>query len=351
MRWYFSERHRGHDPVHEVEGGQLGPAQEVAERAEVIAQALRSDARFEEHQPRAFGRAPIEAVHDPAMVDWLEQAWAEAGSEHRLRERFPDTIRHPGLVIPGASSPVPTGHRDAGLGYYCFDTMTPIVAGTAAAALSAVDVALSALEWTLASGETTYGCCRPPGHHAAAAMIGGYCYLNNAAIAAQQMTTQLAAPVAIIDVDYHHGNGTQAIFYDRDDVFYLSLHGDPDRAFPYFTGYPDEVGTGAGRGWTANVGLEAGTDDHTYSEALARALDAVERAGVAGLVVSLGVDTYREDPISDLALSTEAYGPMGARLAALGLPTVVLQEGGYDRAHLGVNVREFLVGIGALPGD
>jgi acetoin utilization deacetylase AcuC-like enzyme len=234
------------------------------------------------------------------------------------------------------------------LGHYSFDTQTPIVQGTYEASRSAVDVALSALENTLSTRDVSYGLCRPPGHHASTAMIGGYCFFNNAAIAAAEMARRLNGPVAVIDVDYHHGNGTQSIFYDRDDVFYASLHGSPKRAFPYFLGYANERGAGRGAGWNHNVELPKGCSDTEYLDELKRVLDVVTPKSVVGAVISLGVDTFENDPISDLGLTKDAYHPMGRLLAGLALPTVVVQEGGYDQIELGENVRSFLRGIGGL---
>ena len=189
-----------------------------------------------------------------------------------------------------------------------------------------------------------YGLCRPPGHHATTSLYGGYCFFNNAAIAAAHVAATTGARVAVLDVDYHHGNGTQQIFYERDDVAFVSLHGDPARAYPYHTGFADETGAGRGRGSTCNVPLAAGTDDDAYLDALARALDAVERFDPAVVVVSLGVDTYIGDPMCDLALSTEGMGRVGAAVAGLGRPLVVLQEGGYADTALGANVATWLLG-------
>jgi acetoin utilization deacetylase AcuC-like enzyme len=208
-----------------------------------------------------------------------------------------------------------------------------------------VDVALTAVDLALGGERLVYGLCRPPGHHAARAMYGGYCFFNNAAIAAQDVVARGAGRIAILDVDYHHGNGTQQIFYARDDVLYVSLHGDPDRAYPYLAGFAEETGAGAGAGANLNLPLPVRCDDGAYLAALGRGLEAIERSGVETLIVSLGIDTYERDPICDLALTTAGYHEVGRRVAALGLTTIVLQEGGYFVPHLGENVRNWLLGL------
>jgi acetoin utilization deacetylase AcuC-like enzyme len=196
-----------------------------------------------------------------------------------------------------------------------------------------------------------YALCRPPGHHAARAMFGGYCFLNNAAIAAEHVVRRTGEPAAILDVDYHHGNGTPQIFYARGDDQYVSLHGDPDRAYPYFTGSADEVGTGAGDGANVNLPLPAGCSNEEYLANLDRGLEAIGAFGGSVVVVSLGIDTYGRDPICDLALTTEAYHEAGKRVAALGRSALVLQEGGYFVPDLGQNVRNWLLGLQGRPRD
>jgi acetoin utilization deacetylase AcuC-like enzyme len=192
---------------------------------------------------------------------------------------------------------------------------------------------------------TSYGLCRPPGHHASTFLYGGYCYFNNAAVAAHHAAATTGGKVTVLDVDYHHGNGTQQIFYDRGDVQYVSLHGDPIRAYPYTIGYADETGTGDGQGANLNIPLPAKTDDETYLGHLSRALEAIAAFRPTVLVVSLGLDTYLTDPICDLALTTDGFGACGRLVGELDLPTVVLQEGGYDIDALGENVRRWLLGL------
>jgi acetoin utilization deacetylase AcuC-like enzyme len=346
MRWFYSEKHELHSPDRELRFGTPTRGFEVPRRAQIIAAALSNDDDFERGALRGFDRECIDRVHDSAMVDWLEEVWQECRPFSDFDEVIPDVFRHSGFGEAAGAPRAPKNSPKARLGFYSFDTMTPIVEGTYEASRSAVDVAMSALENTLSAGGVSYGLCRPPGHHASASMVGGYCFFNNAAIAAAEMTRRLNGPVAIVDVDYHHGNGTQSIFYDRDDVFYTSLHGSPDRAFPYYLGYRDEKGSGPGLGWNHNVELAKGCSDRQYLDELERVLDLVAQRNVVGAVISLGVDTFFNDPISDLGLTQDAYCAMGRLLAQLVVPTVVVQEGGYDQIELGSNVRQFLRGIG-----
>jgi acetoin utilization deacetylase AcuC-like enzyme len=350
MKWFHSDTHLLHDPDREVWAGTPTPGSEVPRRAEAIAEALGADPVFELGEVREHGIEPIERVHDPALVRWLESAWAECRPLSETREIIPDTVRHAGMAagLPERAEPMdsPLGR----LGYWCFDTMTPLVEGTYRAARGAVDVALSALDAVAGGEPSAYALCRPPGHHAARGMIGGFCFFNNAAIVADEWSRRIDAPVAILDVDIHHGNGTQAIFYERPDVVYASLHADPVRAFPYFTGYPDESGAGAGAGANRNHTLAAGCDDHIFLMTMGEALDYLRSFTPGGLVVSLGVDTCASDPLSDLAVTSGGLPAMGGLVRGLGLPTVVVQEGGYGTASLGFNVRVWLRGLaGAEP--
>jgi acetoin utilization deacetylase AcuC-like enzyme len=347
MKVVSTAKHLLHDNTIEVEWGIPQGHWEAPVRAEVIENNLRRDPeRFAFTDPTEHGRSPIDAVHEPAMVDFLETAWARFQEVRPQREVFPDSILHPALREDMAPAPVPSGVH-AALGYWCFETMTPLVTGTYEAARAAVDVALTATDIVLGGERAAYGLCRPPGHHAPRAAFGGYCYFNNAAISAHAIASATGTKVTVLDVDYHHGNGTQQIFYTRDDVQYVSIHGDPNRAYPYLIGYDDETGAGRGLGHTLNLPLGTRTDDVQYLAALGRALDAVDRFDPGIVVVSLGVDTHERDPIGDFAVTTEAYERHGAMVAALGRPLVILQEGGYHVPSLGENVQRWLLGAGA----
>lgn len=340
-----SPLHALHEPPREVSGGREVPAFEIGARATSILAAVEADGGFQLQAPDGFGLEPILAVHDPGLVRYLETAWDEwlaggTGGDSIV----PDTIRHPGLRPMGDAGPEPESPCGR-VGYWTFDTATPIVAGTWQAARSAVDVAITTAARVLAGAPVAYGLCRPPGHHAARDLFGGYCYMNNAAITAHWSTQRTGATVAILDVDVHHGNGSQAIFWERPDVLYVSLHSDPRGMYPYYVGYADEVGGGAGMGRNLNLPLPQGTDDAAYLAALEVGLARIADFGASMLVVSLGLDTYALDPIGGFGLTASGYTAIGRRVALLGLPTVILQEGGYHVGDLGRNVVAWLRGF------
>jgi acetoin utilization deacetylase AcuC-like enzyme len=343
MRVVYSAEHRLHNPEREIVFGVSGPMNESPERAERIRAALADDGGFVFTDPTAHGLGPIEAVHDAGLIWFLERAWHEWQPAHSGAELVPDTVLHPALRQGMGPAPEP-GSVLGGIGYWAFDTTTPIVAGTYAAARAAVDVALTTADLVLGGERAAYGLCRPPGHHAPRAAFGGYCYFNNAAVAAEYLTRQTTEPVAILDVDYHHGNGTQQIFFARANVLYVSLHADPSREYPYFSGFADETGAADGLGTTLNIPLPAGVTDDQYLAALEPALARVAEFGGSTLVVSLGLDTYVEDPLCDFKLTTSVYHEVGRRVAALGRRLVVLQEGGYFLPRLGENARQWLLG-------
>jgi acetoin utilization deacetylase AcuC-like enzyme len=337
----WSDAHRQHAPEHEVNLGLAIPTFERPDRAERIHRSLAADARFDLVAPSAHGRAPIEAVHAPGLIDFLERAWPELNERHGRDEFTAEVMFHAALRRGMEAGHEPT-EIEAAFGWWCFETATPLVQGTYAAARASVDIALTAADHVLAGDRVAYGLCRPPGHHAASDVYGGFCFFNNAAVVAEHIVRSTGATVTVLDVDYHHGNGTQQIFYDRPDVQFVSLHGDPVRAYPWFLGHADETGTAAGRGTTLNVPLAAGTDDDTYLARLADVAEVIAAFGPSVLVVSLGTDTYWNDPISDLTLTADGYSRCGALVASLGVPTVVVQEGGYDIDAIGANVHAWL---------
>jgi acetoin utilization deacetylase AcuC-like enzyme len=350
----FSPDHALHDAPHEFLDGKLIAPHEAPIRVRMILDALERAGIGPIQLPRAFDLDPIRAVHDHDYLAYLAQAyerWVAAGGDAAA-------------VLPSTLAVRWMSRRSIGPlvapGYYSFDLSAPIVAGTYRAARAAADAALTGAALLLEGQRLAYALCRPPGHHAGRDLYGGYCYLNNAAIAAHflgvgswelgigeanQLPTpnsQLPHRVAVLDIDFHHGNGTQQIFYERDDVQYVSLHGDPNRAYPYFAGYADECGGGRGLGSTLNLPFPPGTDDVTYQTGLARAVDAIDAFGPTTLVVSLGVDTFELDPIADFALTTDGFARAGDTVAELGRPTIVLQEGGYHVPTIGENVRTWL---------
>jgi acetoin utilization deacetylase AcuC-like enzyme len=339
MKTFYSPAHLGHAPKEEFEAGRLSPAVEVPARAESV------KARIEERKigpvlpPRAYGDEPILRVHNPDLVGFLGEA-------------HDDWIRRYGLsaadAIPSAwptrgMRPQTAADVESRLGSFAFDTATPITKGTWAAARAAVDVALSAADSIRTGDGAAFALTRPPGHHASADIFGGYCYLNNAAIAAQWLADSGLRP-AILDVDYHHGNGTQAIFYARKDVFYGSLHADPAFAYPHFAGFSDERGAGEGENANLNLPMPAGTDWSAYSRTLAHAFDAVGAFGPDVVVISLGLDTFERDPISAFKLKSADYLRMGEAIARFGKPTLFVFEGGYDLHSLAENTVNVLEG-------
>ena len=351
MKVVYTLRHRLHHPEHEVEGGKAQEPFEHPGRAEIIRSALAADPAFEFVAPDEWGTDPIEAVHDPGLVAFLSTAWEEYQQTHSYtHDVVPDVFALSGIRAGMETTGEPTaiGMR---LGWWCFETTTPLTQGTYAAARSSVDVAMTAADLVLGGEQVAYGLCRPPGHHAARSVYGGYCFFNNAAVVAQHVASSTGAKVAVLDVDYHHGNGTQQIFYDRDDVQFVSLHGDPARAYPYLTGFVDERGAGRGNGTTSNYPLPARTEDDAFLGALTAACADVASFGADFVVVSLGLDTYFDDPISDLSVTADGFEQSGAIIRDLGVPTVVLQEGGYATEELGENARRWLHGIRPIGPD
>jgi acetoin utilization deacetylase AcuC-like enzyme len=344
-----SDHHLAHDGLVELMAGQPVACFESPDRATVIREALLATGDYALEPPVEHGPDPIAAVHSLELVDLVEYVWADAvaAGHDPSRPLLPDTFLLGAYGAGMQLERLPLGRHDR-LGAFCFDTATPIVAGTAEAAHAAVDIALTALDRVLDGEPIAYALCRPPGHHAGRSLIGGYCFFNNAAIVAESVLARGAERVAILDVDFHHGNGTQGIFWEREEVLYASLHGDPAGIYPYFSGYAVERGAGAGEGATVNVPLPPGTDGDAYLAALAEALGAIRDFDPdAPLVLSLGFDTYHGDPICNLALQTDDYVRVGSAIASLGLPVVAIQEGGYAIEALGANAVEFLGALGS----
>lgn len=327
----YSEKHLLRNPRTELYGGELVAPHECAQRAEFVLGRVKATGLGDIIAPSQFGLEPVVRVHDAEFVEFLSSAWTEWLAAGNRGEAIPDcwparrmAVRRPNSI---------TGK----LGYYAMAAETSISAGSWEAACASADVALTAAA-RLATGERgAFALCRPPGHHAARDLYGGYCFLNNAAIAAQYLRDHGNERVAILDVDFHHGNGTQEIFYARSDVLYCSIHGDPLDAFPYFAGYADEIGSGEGTGYNLNLPLPRGTDFRVWRAALETALARIVKFAPGALVVSLGVDTFENDPISFFKLKTDDFARYGRLISALGLPTLFVLEGGYAVAEIGVN--------------
>ena len=310
---------------------------ETPERAEAIVAALPPLA-----PARDFGLAPILRVHTAEYVDFLREAFALWQATGREGDALP-------YVWPVVGRrPLALSRIDALLGRFSFDAATPIASGTYEAAYWGAQTALTALAPLLdGSARTAFALCRPPGHHAGSDYFGGYCYINSAAIAARAARDAGHARVAVLDVDYHHGNGTQDIFLADPSVFYASIHADTATDYPFYWGHADEAGEGAGAGTTLNLPLRRGTGIAPYLVALDTALEALKAYDPSLLVVSFGADTFAGDPISGFALATADYPAVAARVASLALPTLIVMEGGYATAELGDNVAAFLSGFAA----
>jgi len=341
-----------HEPAGEVWLGVWENGTEVPERATATLAALTAaGARVTGALPH--GDDALLAVHDAELVEHLATIWAqwEAGgypADHGRTRVVPYVFPTPGLLagLP-MRSPVAAHGR---AGRFCYDTMTLVGPGSWAAIRAAADAALTAADLVAAGAPTAYALCRPPGHHAGPGAYGGSCYLNNAAIAAQALRRAGADRVAVIDIDAHHGNGTQAIFYHRSDVYYGSLHVDPGAGwFPHYVGYADERGTGDGEGANRNLPLPPGTGDADWLEAVEVLRAEVRDRGADALVISLGVDAAAADPESPLEVTDDGYRRAGELIGGLG-PAVVVQEGGYDLPSLGGLVVAALAGLLAGTG-
>ncbi|HZB60605.1 MAG TPA: histone deacetylase family protein [Actinomycetota bacterium] len=334
------DAHRAHDPPYEVNYGEVvRPVYERVERAERIREALAA-AGHPLVEPAPHGIEPVLAVHEPGLLGFLEQGWAAWRADGGPEVLIPDSFPIPRLGRGGG--------RDLGggvgrPGWFCFDTATPMVAGSFSAALAAADAALTAADLVAAGAAAAYALCRPPGHHAGPGYYGGFCFLNNAAIAARSL--HRLGRVAVVDVDFHHGNGTQDVFWEDPEVLYASLHGDPAGHYPHFTGAADETGGGPGAGTNRNLPLPDGTGDDEYLASLAEAMAVVAGFDPATLVVSAGFDTFAGDPIGAFQVTTGGFRRIGAALAAAGRPTVVVQEGGYAVEALGANALALLRGV------
>ena len=335
-----SDTHHRHHCL-ELDGTRLIPSWESPDRADHVDRALDATGRHRIVDPQPLPHGLVDTVHDPDYVAFLGSAWARWVAEGH------DT---PGAMAFGWPArrfrDVRPMHLEAQLGYYSFAADCSIADGTWAAVQDSAAIAASAAR-AVAEGEAVaFARCRPPGHHAMRDQFGGYCYLNNAAIAAQLLRDAGHAHVALLDVDYHHGNGTQDIFYERRDVRVANLHADPREEFPYFLGHADETGSGAGEGHNLNLPLRRGTGASDWFAAFDRAAEWVTSDQATALVVSLGLDTFEDDPISHFRLSRTDFVELGRRLAHIDLPTTIVLEGGYATVALGDNVAAVLAGFG-----
>ena len=342
MITFHNPLHHLHAPVHEFYRGERVPCFEKPARADYV------EARLTERghallAPDQDSSAVLARIHAPRYLQFLQTAWAQwlaLDPANAQVQPFPSV-----WPVRTLRSDIEPDNFVAKLGLYSMDNGTPLAAGSWQAAKAGADAAASAAARVAAGARAAFCCTRPPGHHAGPDFMGGYCLLNNAAAAAQWLRDQGAARVAVLDVDYHHGNGTQSIFYDRADVLFVSIHGDPRTEYPFYLGHADETGEAAGAGCNLNLPLAAGSNVQTWFAALEQACARIAGHGAEALVVSLGLDTFEGDPISRFALASADFLRLGERLARLGLPTVFVLEGGYAAADLGTNAVNVLEGF------
>jgi acetoin utilization deacetylase AcuC-like enzyme len=326
IRLVINDRHGIH---HIEERGYV----ESPVRIDSILEELNRTDFFQKIPPRHFSDKHIRAVHDGGFVDYFERVCAGLDE---------DTAIYP-YVFPIRNRTRPPKDLAIRAGYYCIDNFTPITGNAYLAAKRAVDCTLTAAKQLLEGYRIAYALVRPPGHHAEPAAFGGFCYFNSSAVAAHLLSGY--GKVAMLDVDYHHGNGQQEIFYERGDVLTISIHGHPRYTYPYFSGFKGEKGRGEGRGFNMNIPLPENIDGATYRKHLKEALDRITRYHPRYLVVPLGLDTAREDPTGSWTLEAANFEEMGKMIGSLGIPSLIVQEGGYDTRVLGINARSFLTGF------
>jgi acetoin utilization deacetylase AcuC-like enzyme len=341
MRVFWDPVQLRHTPRFFLVRGQVKPHFEVPARAEVLLAACR-ELRMEIVAPPPADPAALLAVHRPDYLDFLRDAAAAwSALPDAAEEALPNTHPAPEMLESGGRVPEGIPGR---VGWYTTDLACPIGAGTWEAADAAAAGAIAAGD-IAAAGGSAYALARPPGHHAYAARAGGHCYLNNAAIAAERLRAKGASRVAVLDIDSHHGNGTQGVFWRRADVLFVSVHGDPNRYYPWYTGHADECGAGAGEGFNRNLPLPFGTGDVDWLAAIRTGIQAIRHFGAEALVVSLGFDASRDEPLNALAVTVEGFAHAGADIGTLRLPTAIVQEGGYNLSVIGTLLTRFMGGF------
>ena len=322
MRFFivYDSTHKNFKPTRELDGTEWRENYDIPERLESIKETLKSEYSNAFVGPMEFPESYINLTHDVAYVEWLKE---RSGSLEDGEEYFPKVF----------------GWYD-----HCFDNGTPLLKNIFRYAWNAAQCALTGAQLLIDGADAAYVLTRPPGHHASATLCGGYCYFNNAALATEYLVFSDNAYVAILDLDFHHGNGSQAIFYERSDVLFLSIHGDPRYFFPY-TGYTYEVGFGEGKGFNHNVPLPSGADGRLYLKELEMLCNILMRFDPDYVVVSLGLDTHAEDPLGGFELTDRDYYGIGKVLSGLGLPTLIVQEGGYNPEANARAIKEFFKGF------
>ncbi len=335
MRVFASNNHGLHTAL-ELSRGKLQLSAESPRRAEIIANTL-LNAGHDFHTPGDLDVALVCKIHTPEYINFLSSAWT------RWQKKYGDDTPAMAFAWPSRNlAPKRPDDLVGQIGYHSFAADCSIVADTWQAAIEAAATAQSAADHVISGATTAYALSRPPGHHATSDQFGGYCFLNNSAIAAQRLLDSGIDRVAIIDIDYHHGNGTQAIFYDRSDVFTVSIHANPMDEFPWFAGHACERGQAEGEGWNLNLPLNVGTDYAAWLNAVNTSLEQIASRSAQALIVAFGADTFVDDPLGTFTIRTSDYTKIAQRIASLKLPTVIVQEGGYAVEAIGENVAAFL---------
>jgi len=338
MKVFFRDGQKKHNPDNFLVMGNIHPNPEVPERADALLSAATSSG-LDLETPELCGLGPIAAIHNPAYLEFLRTIHAQWSNVPGAGPEVIPNI-HPNRLSPDAVITSPAGLA----GLYMADTACPISADTWGACLESASCAVAAAETVLDGAKESYALCRPPGHHAFADMAGGFCFLNNSAIAAQVLRSRHDR-VAILDVDVHHGNGTQGIFYRRSDVLTVSIHRDPVAYYPFYWGHAHEFGEADGHGCNLNLPLPKGSGDDVFMEALETALKRITAFAPGALVIALGLDAHESDPLRGLRVTTDGFARIAEEIGKMNLPTVLVQEGGYLNEALGANLSSALKGF------
>ncbi len=342
MKVFWDARQQQHTPGFFLVRGQVRPNFEVPARADALLAACQAMPLDIATPPRVPTGA-LESVHDAAYLTFLRDGHADwAALPHSGPELVANVHPSPEMIAHGGRCP---SHIIGRVGWFTADTACPIGEHTWDAAKAAAAGALAAAD-EVAAGRHAYALARPPGHHAYRARAGGHCYLNNAALAAERIVAHGVPRVAVLDIDSHHGNGTQGIFWERDDVLYVSVHADPNNYYPWFVGHAEERGGGAGIGCNLNLPLPIGTGDAGWLEAIATGLEAIRRFDAGALVLSLGFDASKDEPLNALAVTEDGFARAGEAIGGLRLPVAIIQEGGYNTDVIGDLLTRFLTGFG-----
>ena len=342
MKVFWDDVQQLHTPGFFLQRGVVRPNFEVPARATSLLEGVAALGLTPE-QPPSLPDGALETVHTKPYLDYLRTAHAEwSAVEGAGPEVVANMHPSPEMMLHGAR---PGAGLVGRAGWFSADAACPIGPQTWAAASAAATCALAAAA-EAAAGRSAYALVRPPGHHAYPARAGGHCYLNNAALAAEALLAAGANKVAILDIDSHHGNGTQGVFWSRSDVFFASVHGDPSGYYPWFVGHGSERGDGEGTDCTLNLPLPQGSNDSTWLAALDTALAAITRASPDALVISLGFDASEHEPLNYFAVTADGFARAGERIAAIGRPAAIVQEGGYDTERLGRLLERFLTAYG-----